>query len=96
MTAAADRKAGKARPQPPDSLDLAPWGFSLFAEVKMSVKGKYFASTEATTTSQLKTLTQEDLWGCSGSGQDRVSEAEVRECFERNSWPQAFHCSNSL
>jgi len=54
-------------PHPHYSPDLAPCDLWFFSKVKMTVKGKRFESfqdIEATTTTQLNTLTKEDFQNC--------------------------------
>jgi transposase len=55
------------RPHPPYSPDLAPYDFWLFPKLKLTMKGKRFASipeTEAATTTSLKGLTKDDSQNC--------------------------------
>jgi histone-lysine N-methyltransferase SETMAR len=54
-------------PHPPYSPDLAPCDFWLFPKLKLTMKGKRFASIpeiEAATTTRLKGLTKVDFQNC--------------------------------
>jgi hypothetical protein len=62
------------RQHPPYSTDLAPCDFWLFPKLKLTMKGKRFASIpeiEAATTTRLKGLTKDDLQNCFKKWQER-------------------------
>jgi hypothetical protein len=69
-----DKKKNTVWPHPPYSTDLAPCDFWLFPKLKLTMKGKRFASIpeiEAATTTRRKGLTKDDLQNCFKKWQER-------------------------